>query len=61
MAYSVRLWLKIQSYWIRITAGSDVRHWGCANTEILSVQMPGVCSAAYFCFAVYGTVHYKVS
>ena len=45
-----------QSYWVRIPAGSDVCHRGCAYrpTVFQTVQRPVVCSA------VYGTVHYKL-
>ena len=48
MAYLVRLW-----YWVRMPAGSDVCHRGCAYRVFNTVQRPGECSAGY------GTVHYK--
>ena len=53
MAHSERSWLETRMYCVRIPAGSDVCHWGCAYTVLQTVQMPGVYSAAY------GTVHYK--
>ena len=40
--------------WVRIPAGSNVCHRGCAYTVLQTVQRPGVC------IAVYGTtMHYK--
>ena len=53
MAHSVRLWLETQKYWVRIPAGSDICHRGCAYIVLQAVQRPGVLSV------VYGTVHYK--
>ena len=47
MAYSDRLWLKTQRYLVRIPAGSDVCHRGCAYTVLQTVQRLGVYSAVY--------------
>ena len=53
MAHSIRLWLEIQRYWVRIPTGSDVYYRGCSYTVLQTVQMPWVCSV------VYSTVHCK--
>ena len=55
MAPSIRLWLETQKYRVRIPAGSDICHRGCAYTVHTNVQMPEVYSV------VYGTVPYKES
>ena len=53
MAHSIRLWLKTQSYWVRILVGLDVCYRGYAYKVLQTFQRPGVCSD------VFGTVHYK--
>ena len=53
LADSYRLGLVTWRYQVRIPAGVDICHRGCAYTLLQTVQMNGVCCAAY------GTVHYK--
>ena len=47
MAYSVLLWLETERYRVRISAGWDFCHRGCAYTVLQTVQRSGVCSAVY--------------
>ena len=43
----------LKKYWVRIPAGSDIFHRGCAYTVLQTIQKPGQYNV------VYGIVHEK--